>query len=538
MRGPDLNQRTPPPIIRWMAADPYAAHDPGLTRRFAGLIQILTGGAVLFAVALSDSTAQTVVTVVLAVGALATGVLLLRGWAAGYSTLLGLNYMTLAGVIGLSLLAGPASDRLDELYLGVLLGAAALHPPRRVAPLLALLAAGFVLSKADSGLTAATLVDSGLHMVVWSFVAAMSSVTVRELRQQRLLAQHDGEVAHRAAMTDALTGLGNRRKLLLDLDEVLSGECPAVLALFDLDGFKAYNDTFGHQAGDALLRRLGERLAEVAADGAKTYRMGGDEFCVLGFAPEEREQLVALAADALTERGDAFSVTASYGEIVLPEEARTSAEALRVADRRMYARKSSGRTSAARQTTDVLLRVLSERECALGEHVQGVAALAERVARRVDLPAEELPVIVQAATLHDIGKAAIPDGILSKRGPLDAEEWTFMKRHTIIGERILAAAPALAQAASIVRASHERFDGAGYPDGLAGAAIPLAARIIFACDAFDAMCSDRSYRPAMDVDAALAELRRGAGSQFDPRVVDALCAVVSDDRRASRPLVA
>jgi HD-GYP domain-containing protein (c-di-GMP phosphodiesterase class II) len=199
----------------------------------------------------------------------------------------------------------------------------------------------------------------------------------------------------------------------------------------------------------------------------------------------------------------------------------------------MYARKSAGRASAARQSTDVLLRVLAERQPALGEHLEGVGSMCERIARRVGVPADDLPALVQAAELHDVGKAAIPDAILNKPGPLDDDEWAFMRRHTLIGERIVAAAPALARVAAIVRSSHERFDGGGYPDGLAAEQIPLASRIIFACDAFDAMVTDRPYRAGMSIADALAELQRCAGTQFDPAVVDALCALVADQARAA-----
>ena len=135
---------------------------------------------------------------------------------------------------------------------------------------------------------------------------------------------------------------------------------------------------------------------------------------------------------------------------------------------------------------------------------------------------EELDELARASELHDIGKVAIPDAILNKPGPLDDDEWRFMSRHTLIGERILAAAPALRPVAKIVRSSHERWNGSGYLDRLAGEEIPLGARILAVCDAYHAMDSERPYRPAMEPEEALAELRRCAGSQFDPRVVDAL----------------
>jgi HD-GYP domain-containing protein (c-di-GMP phosphodiesterase class II) len=133
---------------------------------------------------------------------------------------------------------------------------------------------------------------------------------------------------------------------------------------------------------------------------------------------------------------------------------------------------------------------------------------------------EELDTLVRAAELHDIGKIAIPDRILHKPGSLDGAEWDLMQRHPAIGERILATAPAMTGVAALVRSSHERWDGAGYPDELEGERIPYGSRIIFVCDAFEAMIETRSYRDARTPDEALAELRRCAGSQFDPGVVE------------------
>jgi HD-GYP domain-containing protein (c-di-GMP phosphodiesterase class II) len=196
----------------------------------------------------------------------------------------------------------------------------------------------------------------------------------------------------------------------------------------------------------------------------------------------------------------------------------------------MYARKNNRGDSAGRQSTDVLMRVLAERHPELGQHGDQVTRLCGRAAELLDLPAVERGPLLQAAALHDIGKAAVPDAILHKPGALDEEEWTFMRRHTLIGERILGAAPSLARAAELVRASHEHFDGSGYPDGLAGQAIPLAARIIAVCDAFDAMTSARPYRTTpMSAEDALAELRRSAGSQFDPAVVAVFESVLAEE---------
>jgi HD-GYP domain-containing protein (c-di-GMP phosphodiesterase class II) len=188
----------------------------------------------------------------------------------------------------------------------------------------------------------------------------------------------------------------------------------------------------------------------------------------------------------------------------------------------MYGNKDSRRASAGRQTKDVLLSVLNERDSALRGHLSGVAELARAVGERLGLREEDLQQLELVAELHDVGKLAVPDSILSKPGPLTRDEWIFVHRHTLVGERILAAAPALAPIAPLVRATHERMDGGGYPDGLVGDEIPLLSRIVAACDAYHAMTEERPYRRALSPHDALAELRRCAGTQFDPDVVDAL----------------
>ena len=334
------------------------------------------------------------------------------------------------------------------------------------------------------------------------------------------------------AMTDALTGLYNRRRLIADLEVALSPDAttPAVLALFDLNGFKSYNDTYGHPAGDQLLARLGGRLQAAVAGHGTAYRIGGDEFCVVvpAGAGAVGDVAVAAAAAALAEHGEGFAITASYGAVAMPSEAAETSEILQLADRRMYAHKGgSTRASAGRQTRDVLLSAMRERQPDLHEQLHDVAELAREVGRELRLDPERLDELMRAAELHDLGKVAIPDAILNKPGPLDDAEWEFMRRHTIVGERILAAAPAMAQVAALVRSSHERWDGGGYPDGLRGDEIPLGSRVVAVCDAFHAMTSDRPYRAGIGVDAALAELRACAGTQFDPSVIDAFVAAIA-----------
>jgi HD-GYP domain-containing protein (c-di-GMP phosphodiesterase class II) len=195
----------------------------------------------------------------------------------------------------------------------------------------------------------------------------------------------------------------------------------------------------------------------------------------------------------------------------------------------MYADKFSRRPSPEQQSRDVLLGALYERYPELHDHLEAVGDLAERVARRMELTAEDVAWTRRAGELHDVGKVAIPDAILRKPGPLDEDEWLFMQRHTVVGERILEVAPSLSQVARLVRSHHERVDGKGYPDGLEGDQIPLGARIVAVCDAYHAMTAGRVYKPAVSHAEAAAELRRNSGRQFDRSVVEAFCDIVLEE---------
>ena len=388
-------------------------------------------------------------------------------------------------------------------------------------------------TRAAAALLQATLGSAG---AIVALLAAFALYYRRSIRARLIGEALAGEnerllaATQLQAMTDSLTGLGNRRALMSDLTAQLvdaSAEMPLMLTLFDLDGFKQYNDTFGHPAGDALLRRLADRLAITVEGIGSAYRLGGDEFCVLASVPSgDGEAIARLAAAALCEDGSAFDVQSSFGFAFVPNEANSSEAALKLADQRMYALKAAGDRSAARQSTDVLLRVLDERGRGLGEHSGGVARLARLTARALGLEEHEVERVRLAAELHDVGKTAIPDAILSKPTELSEDEWAFMRRHTLIGERIVLAAPSLAHTAVLVRASHERVDGTGYPDQLRGDDIPLGAQIIAVCDAYDAMVRDRPYSRAMSAPDARTELRRCSGSQFDTKVVAAFEAIV------------
>ena len=369
---------------------------------------------------------------------------------------------------------------------------------------------------------APSIADAGASapLAAATLVAAMLRFAL-ELRRNSRLVAHSRE----QALTDGLTGLGNRRRLLEALDFAFSNESPErprALVFCDLDGFKAYNDGFGHGAGDVLLSRIGMRLRETTGADGEAFRLGGDEFCVLleSGAADSADRIARLAA-ALRERGNGFAIGASLGVVELPTEADNANAALQLADERMYAQKESRRPNAKQQARELLIRVLAEREPELRKHMRDVAELAVGVARRVGLSSEEIDEVARGAELHDVGKLAIPDAVLHKPAPLDDIELQMIRQHTITGERILSAAPAMRPVARIVRSSHERWDGGGYPDRLAGEEIPIGARIVAVCDAFDAMVTERPYAAARSEEDAVAELRHCAGTQFDPTVVTA-----------------
>ena len=461
-----------------------------------------------------------------------------------------LNRMWTAAVVGLALAAVSSTafllrtvsgsyapgSLIDSIWLagGLTLAYAAWQPhgesmPVRLARPQRLRAVSLGAAVALAVLVLGQFVSIGFAAVSLASVALIALISraafaLKESHQMFATARDE-------AQTDSLTGLGNRRKLMRDLHrELLAANVasPRILVMFDLDGFKRYNDTYGHPAGDLLLARLGSNLERAVRPYGNAYRIGGDEFCVLLMTgASSARTIIALASAALSEQGEGFTIKASHGTAMLPHEARDATGALRVADQRMYAQKEDRRTPSTRQARDMLLQVLHERQPELGNHLKSVANLGLRVGTRLSLISEELDEVVRAAELHDVGKLAIPDEILSKAGPLTQEEWTFVRRHPLVGERILSVAPALLPIAKIVRASNERWDGSGYPDGVAGEEIPFGARIVAVCDAFDAMTTARPYSPARSVEEALEELRACSGSQFDPVIVEALCEEVT-----------
>ena len=472
----------------------------------------------------------------LAMLALVIGVLAASGWQltrrwAGLA--LGLAVFAVADTLYVFMIAEgtyEAGTLIDSGWVlaSTITALAAWQPERAAATRFVRGWSAFVFPAVFGMIGLATLVYDHFHRVHLLALVLSSACVAAVIVRMMLIFRENLDmlrVSRIEATTDALTGLGNRRKLLADLE---AGErTERLLILLDLDGFKAYNDAFGHPAGDALLARLGRALSESIRPDDLVYRLGGDEFCVLALGSMDHAGVALRVSQAMREHGDGFSVTSSYGFVSMPDEAATASEALSIADHRMYSQKQRRENSAGRQSKDVLLRALQERLPELADHRTDVADLAADVARRLGLPDHEVEQVQHAAELHDVGKVAIPDAILKKADPLTDEDWVFIHQHTVIGERIISAAPALAHVARLVRSSHERWDGTGYPDCLAGKEIPVGSRILCVCDALAAMLSDRPYRLAVGLPAAIAELERCAGRQFDAEVVAAVAAVLT-----------
>jgi diguanylate cyclase (GGDEF)-like protein len=353
-----------------------------------------------------------------------------------------------------------------------------------------------------------------LSCVALLCVIARLVVTFRQ-KQRKLV-----EIGEQAT-TDALTGLANRRRLKLDLDLAVARGERVRLVIFDLNGFKAYNDSFGHPAGDALLRRLGRRMAEALDGIATSYRLGGDEFCLLADA-DRGDRPIEVALDALSDAGEGFRVDAAWGAATLGDETPDPVHAMRLADQRMYDGKRSARMSVQHQIREVLLAALRERRPELDDDTVQASGLAREVAARMDMSFEDVQHVAHATELHHIGKLAVPDAVLDELTPPGEADRRYVLQQTAFAERILRAAPAMERVADIVRAAHERYDGTGDPDGLAGEQILLAARIVSVVGAYVAMTGDHPDDPPRPAEVALAELRRRAGTRFDPAVVDVL----------------
>lgn len=368
--------------------------------------------------------------------------------------------------------------------------------------------------------------------------------------------------AEQRSRIDELTGLFNRRHFEERLKEEVSRhsrhDSTFSLLMIDLDAFKAYNDMYGHPSGDKLLKFIASLVSASIRESDQGFRYGGDEFAVI--LPHTGAEEAFVVAERVRTRVSRemetkqSGVTSSIGLASYPADGVMPGELVATADTALYYAKNTGGNR-----TYISSKIFAEADPAgdlknnhRGSGLSAVYALAAAVdakdhytyghsrkvntyavvlAESVGLPSDEVSRISTSALLHDIGKIGIPDRILNKKGELDDEEWEAIKSHPRLGANIVGNVPDLAPCVGAILYHHERWDGTGYPEGLRGKSIPLAARILSIADAFAAMASARPYRDALPDEEALQRLREAAGTQFDPDLVQ----VFSEEVEAGLP---
>ena len=368
-------------------------------------------------------------------------------------------------------------------------------------------------------------------VVFWLTLGLIVTVFGRMLetnRRQRLaLEQRDLET-----LNDRITGLPNRLTLEADIRAAVATSGKArVLVLLEVDELQTYSDHLGNAAANDLLRRIAHCLiATVDPLGGTAYRFDDSRFAVLiPVGQQQLGEIVLIATASLRSEGQDMPIGRTYGEVAIPGGAADAETAFQIAGQRLAAHKQGQHLSARRQAHAVLVAALSTRRPDLRDHLRIVTYRAISLGRRLGLSREEIDDIALASELQDVGLLTVPESVLEKEDFLSEEETALIHRHPLEGERVIAAAPGLASVATLVRAGYEHCDGSGYPDGLTGEAIPLGSRIIAAAVAFAALTSKRPYREASSPEEALVEIRRCAGSQFDPRVVEALAADLAEE---------
>lgn len=425
---------------------------------------------------------------------------------------------------------------------------------------------------------------------VMSWLLATSGLTIYVLIAGHMrtisnqLAQAHATI-QKQALTDALTGLPNHRAIIEQMENELARAQrfgrPLSLIFFDGDRFKRVNDTYGHGIGDVVLRELGERVGSVLRGGDTLGRFGGEEFVIL--LPEadleqacliaERIRAAVVATPLATKYvEEGINTTISVGVAIYPIDGETINGLLEKADQAMYWAKRMGRNQvctaaeaerayqnaifAALPSVDEresevavnnpdheqtrrtyylgsifsLLRMIELRDPDIGKHAYAVSDLATALALEMQVEHKQVVAIGTAALLHDIGKIGIPDAILQKRGRLSSSERAIIKHHPQVGAQLLETSPFLQELIPAIRHHHERWDGEGYPDGLAKQNIPLEARIIAVAEAYAAMVTEHPYQVSRTSSDALAELQRCAGTQFDPAVVRAAFLVLNGQK--------
>ncbi len=390
----------------------------------------------------------------------------------------------------------------------------------------------------------------GLAIAVQAMLALTQARTDRERERIETVWQTRRAEMQEVAGRDELTELQNRRFFYERMQEELKTaerlKKPLSILMLDVDDLKLINDEFGHQVGDQVLRSLGRVLNREVGEKNVTARIGGDEFAVIlpGAGRKEADKIAWRIWDELAKTPVKETTSASIflgvsvGIGGYPWGGETLEEIIHWADAKLYANKlerkgfkhnnRNGKDEArlVAAVVDVLSSALDIRDKMTHRHARRVARMSAFVAREMKLADDQVLQIEYAAALHDIGKIGVTDGILFKEEALEVDEWQEMRRHSELGYKILSGVDFLSNAAEIVYSHHERFDGSGYPRGIAGDDIVLGARVFSVVDAYDAMTSRRPYREAMSQDDALEEIMRNSGSQFDPVTVEAFLRMV------------
>jgi diguanylate cyclase (GGDEF)-like protein len=417
---------------------------------------------------------------------------------------------------------------------------------------LALMAAGYALALGLED-PAENPLDGWVATVVTLLVTGLFVSVVRD-RLARLIGRLS-DAAHRDPLTDLLNRRGFQTVFDMELERARRADQPLSLIVGDLDRFKRVNDAYGHAVGDIVLRYVAEAIKRAKRGFDSAARVGGEEFAVLAPDCDEHgaymlaERIRAAVHEAVSEEREEAHLTISFGISTFPLHGQSADGLLRTADQALYAAKRLGRNRSVISSAEVpgvlaraprssngethvelasllnLAEALDVRETGSASHCQRVGRFAELTARELGLPPESVERVRLAGILHDVGRVAFPDELLFKHGPLTDDEWAWVRAHPSIGARMVETTE-YEDIRSWILFHHERPDGRGYPEGRGEDEVPLESAIIAVADAYEAITSERPYRPAYAADDAADELRRGAGRQFRADVVEALLRAV------------
>jgi diguanylate cyclase (GGDEF)-like protein len=388
--------------------------------------------------------------------------------------------------------------------------------------------------------------DGWLAAMGTLLVGGMLVLTVRE--RMTALIESLSDAAHRDPLTELLNRRGFEDVFDVELERARRAEAPFSLIVGDLDRFKRVNDAFGHAAGDTALKRVAATINAAKRRIDLAARIGGEEFALLASDSDEHGayMLAERIRGEIEDEGDGLTV--SFGIATFPVHGQSPDALLRAADQALYAAKRLGRNRTVISSAEVpgilaraprghedahvelaallsLAEALDVRDSGSVSHCHRVGRFAELTARELGLTADAVERVRLAGILHDVGRVGLPDDLLRKSAPLTEHEWELVRTHPEIGARMVATTD-FDDIRSWILFHHERPDGRGYPEGFPWEDVPLEARVLAVADAYEAMTSERPYRPALAADEAAGELRRGAGRQFDPRVVEALLRTV------------